>query len=435
MKKFIGIWLVACLLMSYGIVRAAVTLNDFEVDLLANGNVEITWETGTETDSSGFYVQRSTDRNELTSPGGTSADLRVNDSLINARGDQISGANYSLIDDDVETGETYYYMLVDIELSGKITAYPEEIESITIDEDGNVGIGDDPTETPTPRPSATPTTPADDDDDPTATPTQEPTTETGDGTPTSTPRPTNTTEPTAIPDPDDDAEDDEDDEGDGQEDDGRVFVTPDDLLGTSPTDVPTDVPTATPTEEPTTVTGDGTPTSTPRPTNTPAPTSTPRPANTPQPTQDTTRLSGGGSSAAATDVPPTATPIEVAVVEPEEQANVPVAEAQENGYPVSDPLEPADTVIIEESDDGYVEPDVIVEDDDADVNGIGSNTASESIGEGTVIENDLPLPTTAVEPENSINPLLWLVFGAGVLVFGAGVVGSILIFTRKQEDV
>ena len=124
---FIGVLLIS------GSVYASVFLESFEAALLEDGSVEVMWETGSERDTAGFYIQRSVDIEVLLDPS-TAADpsLRVNEALIPGRGDTTSGASYSLIDDDTLAGETYYYMLLEITFSGDVVTYPGEIVSVAI---------------------------------------------------------------------------------------------------------------------------------------------------------------------------------------------------------------------------------------------------------------------------------------------------------------
>ena len=66
------------------------------------GQILIEWETATELDTAGFIVTRS------TAPDPTYDDISQ---FILARGSGAGGAEYSFIDDDIEEGTTYYYIL------------------------------------------------------------------------------------------------------------------------------------------------------------------------------------------------------------------------------------------------------------------------------------------------------------------------------------
>jgi hypothetical protein len=43
---------------------------------------------------------------------------KINDALIPAQGDPVSGASYSYIDTNVVKGSTYYYQLEDVDIYG-----------------------------------------------------------------------------------------------------------------------------------------------------------------------------------------------------------------------------------------------------------------------------------------------------------------------------
>jgi hypothetical protein len=92
--------------------------------LIAPAIVEVTWETATEQSTAGFNVYRSENDAE--------GFLRVNDGqLIESIGDSVSGARYAFIDDKVERGRTYYYILEEIELDGSANRYTNEVIEYT----------------------------------------------------------------------------------------------------------------------------------------------------------------------------------------------------------------------------------------------------------------------------------------------------------------
>ncbi len=64
---------------------------------------------------------------------------------------------------------------------------------------------------------------------------------------------------------------------------------------------------------------------------------------------------------------------------------------------------------------------------------IGSSTTAIGGNSAEVVALAPPIQAEQAD-EGGSTPLLWLVFAAGILVFIAGVVGSILIFTRQRED-
>lgn len=90
-------------------VYANVTLVSFTAQSL-NGlpEVYVKWETATEIDTAGFYVQRS-----LTNQGDNSY-TRLNTNLIPATGDSVTGALYDWTDETTTSNTTYYYRLEEV---------------------------------------------------------------------------------------------------------------------------------------------------------------------------------------------------------------------------------------------------------------------------------------------------------------------------------
>jgi hypothetical protein len=90
----------------------AIKLDSFNAN--ANRNrVALNWRTGTEINNAGFNLYRSSD----TSKGR----VKINGGIIAAKGEAVSGASYSFID---EPGYgTYYYWLEDVEFTGKTTLH------------------------------------------------------------------------------------------------------------------------------------------------------------------------------------------------------------------------------------------------------------------------------------------------------------------------
>jgi hypothetical protein len=78
-----------------------------------HGQVELRWETASETDNLGFLIYRS---------AGDGWSL-VTRALIEARGSDAGGASYSYVDREVEPGTTYWYRLVDISTGGVETSH------------------------------------------------------------------------------------------------------------------------------------------------------------------------------------------------------------------------------------------------------------------------------------------------------------------------
>ena len=90
------------------------------------GTVIVEWTTESEVNLAGFNVYRS------ESPDGPY--VKINESLIPASPDPISGGSYSHTDTAAEAGVTYYYKLEDVELDGRATMHGP----ITVVAEGNV---------------------------------------------------------------------------------------------------------------------------------------------------------------------------------------------------------------------------------------------------------------------------------------------------------
>ncbi|UCF06524.1 MAG: PQQ-binding-like beta-propeller repeat protein [bacterium] len=78
-------------------------------------HIQVDWKTATEIGSAGFNIYRSLDRETPQS--------LLNEELIRTRGDELQGASYSFIDDDVAGSVTYYYWLEDVSLDGRSTLH------------------------------------------------------------------------------------------------------------------------------------------------------------------------------------------------------------------------------------------------------------------------------------------------------------------------
>lgn len=154
---------------------AAIVLLSFEASVEGQA-IHITWETASEVDTLGFYIQRS-----VQEAGGYE---RISD-LVLAVGDVV-GASYGITDTNVAAGLTYYYRLEAITLGGASEFYDPVSASLP---PPTALPTDTPTVTPTPSPvpSATPTN----------TPTALPTVATD--LPTAEPTATPTDTPTAFP--------------------------------------------------------------------------------------------------------------------------------------------------------------------------------------------------------------------------------------------
>jgi hypothetical protein len=74
------------------------------------GRIEVAWETASEISSSGFNIHRG-----LSEDG---PDVRINDELIPAKGNELDGASYSFADRDIVDGLDYYYWIESVDVTG-----------------------------------------------------------------------------------------------------------------------------------------------------------------------------------------------------------------------------------------------------------------------------------------------------------------------------
>jgi hypothetical protein len=111
-------------LISIGILwlAAAVTILVFSFILPAKINVE--WTTATELNTAGFNIYRS------QQPDGDFE--KINSQMIPAKGNTTTGSAYQFTDEQVKAGQTYYYVLEEIELTGSSKQYREEMLSYTV---------------------------------------------------------------------------------------------------------------------------------------------------------------------------------------------------------------------------------------------------------------------------------------------------------------
>jgi len=91
-----------------------ITLADFKASP-ENRKVTITWTTASEIDNAGFNLYRAESEDGEY--------VKINASLIPAKGSPTSNATYQFIDENVKNRTTYYYKLEDIDLSGKSTMH------------------------------------------------------------------------------------------------------------------------------------------------------------------------------------------------------------------------------------------------------------------------------------------------------------------------
>jgi hypothetical protein len=82
--------------------------------------VEVTWETATEQKTAGFALyRREGERGEF---------VPVSENhFVESRGGPTSGATYSYLDERVEAGKTYFYLLEEIELDGSRRRFDDDL--------------------------------------------------------------------------------------------------------------------------------------------------------------------------------------------------------------------------------------------------------------------------------------------------------------------
>jgi hypothetical protein len=126
-----AVLLMATLIALFGFtltrVRAAVTLVYFRASSASNG-VLLEWETASELDNPGFYVNRSLSQN--------SGYTRVSD-FIPTSGEPLLGGYYQFIDTNVVNGTTYWYKLESIDTQSISEFYEPPVSAVA----GTSGTG------------------------------------------------------------------------------------------------------------------------------------------------------------------------------------------------------------------------------------------------------------------------------------------------------
>jgi hypothetical protein len=84
-------------------------------------SIIISWETVSEVNTQGFNLFRA-----VASAEGPF--VQVNEELIPARGDPLTGSSYQFRDQDVEAGRAYVYQIEEVEWGGARSRYPEVVE-------------------------------------------------------------------------------------------------------------------------------------------------------------------------------------------------------------------------------------------------------------------------------------------------------------------
>lgn len=91
---------------------------------LLTPSVTVHWNTETELNTAGFNLYRSQlEKDDY---------VLVNPILIDSEGSSVSGASYTYVDDEVEAGKTFFYLLEEIQNDGASNRYEDFIFSYTI---------------------------------------------------------------------------------------------------------------------------------------------------------------------------------------------------------------------------------------------------------------------------------------------------------------
>lgn len=118
-KSLALVFVIVILFVQTQLVNAAVDLLYFRTQSGVN-NITLQWETATEIDNAGFYIQRSLEIN---------AGYQRITSFIASQGDQFTGHYYEYIDQTVSSGILYYYKLEIISASGN-SVYSDAVNGI-----------------------------------------------------------------------------------------------------------------------------------------------------------------------------------------------------------------------------------------------------------------------------------------------------------------
>ncbi len=86
----------------------------------------LSWETASEVDTAGFNIYRTeVPRSE---PEMEPSWVRVNPTIIPAKGSEVAGAMYRFEDKDVVPGRRYRYQIEEVEWDGTLIRYPQVVE-------------------------------------------------------------------------------------------------------------------------------------------------------------------------------------------------------------------------------------------------------------------------------------------------------------------
>jgi len=84
--------------------------------------VTVSWETGSERGTAGFYLWRTEPKVPFDVPA-----RQVNTDLIPARGSALTGATYAFVDASVRAGADYTYQIEEVDASGNRRRHPDTI--------------------------------------------------------------------------------------------------------------------------------------------------------------------------------------------------------------------------------------------------------------------------------------------------------------------
>jgi hypothetical protein len=111
--------------------RLAVTLDSFTAKA-KNDSVKLKWKTGTEKDNAGFVVWRGEPVNgQCSNDPNNYTNVQAISPLVASQGTEVSGATYKMTDSNVVSGNTYCYVLEDVEYDGDNNFHMNDIVSAT----------------------------------------------------------------------------------------------------------------------------------------------------------------------------------------------------------------------------------------------------------------------------------------------------------------
>jgi len=113
------------LLVALGILWLVLAAAIIGSQLSSPPPIRIEWETETEVDTAGFNIYRR--------EGEEGEFVQLNEQLIPSEGSPVTGASYVYVDENVASGQTYYYQLEDVEFDNsrerhEVFEYTAQIE-------------------------------------------------------------------------------------------------------------------------------------------------------------------------------------------------------------------------------------------------------------------------------------------------------------------